>query len=215
MVLKTNKIILKLTKLSKRGLSKVRGNKKLQNAAIIVLLIALLYLGKSLVIAAWANNRPIFRISVIKELEKQGGKSVLDNLIEKSLIYQEAKSKNISVTTEDIDKEIEKIKELVKGQGISLEDALSSRGQTMADLKEQIKVQKYVESILSDKVYVSEEDIKKYFDENKSFYGKDETLEKVKGQITQQLSQQKLSEEYQKWIDDLKAKAKIYYFVKY
>ena len=215
MVLKTNKIILKLTKLSKRGLSKVRGNKKLQNAAIIILLLALLYLGKSLVVAAWANNRPIFRISVLKELEKQGGKSVLDNLIEKSLIYQEAKSKNISVTTEDIDKEIEKIKELVKGQGISLEDALSSRGQTMADLKEQIKVQKYVESILSDKVYVSEEDIKKYFDENKSFYGKDETLEKVKDQITQQLSQQKLSEEYQKWIDDLKAKAKIYYFVKY
>lgn len=178
-------------------------------------ILLILFLGRSLVFAAFVNGLPVSRISVIKELEAQGGKSVLDNLIEKSLVFQEASKQGVKIGQEVVDAEIARIEDLLKGQGLTLDQALEARGETRESLIEQIRLQKTIEAILGAKVTITEEEMKKYFGDNKDLFAEGAKYEDVKEDIRAQLFQTKLSEQYAKWIEELRAKAKIIYFVKF
>ena len=180
----------------------------------VILILGGLYFSKSLFFAAWVNGRPVYRLSLTRELEKQGGQQVLDGLIEKALINSEAKKNNIKVEQSEIDAEIKKIEEMVSGQGLTLDEALKFRNQTRKDLVDQIRIQKIVEKLLSSKIIITDQEAKDYFNKNKSLFGQNPVFDKVKDQVTSQLFQQKLSSEYNTWITDLKTKAKILYFVK-
>lgn len=178
-------------------------------------MVLFLFLARFVLLAAFVNGTPISRIKLIKELEKQGGKDVLSSLIERSLIFQEAKRLGVKVPDDVVQTQIKSIEEIIKGQNLTLNDALAARGQNRADLVEQITIQKTVEAILGQKINISDEDISKYFKENKELLPKDSKLEDAKEDIRKQLFQQKLNEEYTKWIEELKGKAKILYFVNF
>jgi len=190
-------------------------NKKVLYPAIIILIAILLALTKSLFVAAIVNGTPISRLAVVRQLEKQGGTEALNTFIERTLIFGEAKKQGVSVSKEVIDSQLTSIEELLKGQGLTLDEALEARGQTRSELTEQIRIQKTVEAILFQKINVSEEEIAAYFEENRELLDEGATLEDVKEDIRNQLSQQKLNAEYQNWIGELKAKAKIFYFVNF
>ena len=190
-------------------------NKKVLYPAIIILIAILLALTKSLFVAAIVNGTPISRLAVVRQLEKQGGTEALNTFIERTLIFGEAKKQGVSVSKEVIDSQLTSIEELLKGQGLTLDEALEARGQTRSELTEQIRIQKTVEAILFQKINVSEEEIAAYFEENRELLDEGATLEDVKEDIRNQLSQQKLNAEYQTWIGELKAKAKIFYFVNF
>ena len=189
--------------------------KTLLAVGIISALALFLFLARSVFLAAFVNGTPISRIKLIKELEKQGGKDILNSLIERSLIFQEAKRLGVKVPGDVVENQIKSIEEIIKGQNLTLDDALAARGQNRADLVEQITIQKSVEAILGQKINISDEDISKYFEENKELLQKDAKLEDVREDIRKQLFQQKLNEEYTKWIAELKGKAKILYFVNF
>ena len=108
-----------------------------------------------------------------------------------------------------------KIEESLKAQGLELDSALKERGQTRSDLNEQIRIQKIIEIILGKNITVTEEELKTYFDSNKEAFAQGAKFEEVKAQIGEQVIQSKLFSEYQKWIVDLRNKAKVYYFVNY
>lgn len=200
-----------------KNLKKVKlfKNKKVIIAAALVAVIALLYFAKSLFIAAIVNGKPIFRYSLTRELERLGGASTLNNIIEKNIVYSEAKKLGKSVSPEEVDAELAKVEETLKGQGLTLEQALSIRGQTKEELGEQIKYQKTVEKILGDKISITDAEIADYFKNNKDLFTKTDTLEKVKEDIRKTILQQKLADEYQKWLSEIKGKAKIFYFVNF
>ncbi|KKU16202.1 MAG: PpiC-type peptidyl-prolyl cis-trans isomerase [Candidatus Woesebacteria bacterium GW2011_GWC2_45_9] len=190
-------------------------NKKFKYSAIIILIAILLALTKSLFVAALVNGWPVSRIAVIKALEKQGGSDVLNTLVERSLIFQEAGRLGVKISDDVINTQITSIEEILKGQSLTLEEALAARGQTKKDLIDQIRIQKTVEVILSQKINISEEDTAKYFEENKALLDEGAVLEDVKEDIRGQLFQQKLNDEYRKWVEELKAKSKILYFVNF
>lgn len=190
-------------------------NKKILIVVIILFFVILLALTKSLFVAALVNGWPVSRIAVIRALEKQGGSDVLNTLVERSLIFQEAGRVGVKVSDDVINTQIVSIEEILKGQNLTLEEALAARGQTKEDLIDQIKIQKTVEAILGQKINIAEEEIKNYFEENKQLLDEGTVLEDIKEDIRQQLFQQKLNEEYGKWIEELKAKAKIYYLIRY
>lgn len=180
--------------------------------------LALIVLGLllfKLSFAALVNGFPITRFKVTRELEKQAGMQVLDNLIDKTLINQEAKRLGIKIDEVVVNAELKKIEDSLKSQGVDLNTALKERGQTKEGLIEQIRIQKIVEKILSGKINISDSDIKSYFDSNSSFYPKGTKLETVKNEIKDQIFQSKLMTEYQKWLAELRTKAKIFYFVKF
>ena len=200
-----------------KNLKKVKlfKNKKVIIAAALVAVIALLYFAKPLFIAAIVNGKPIFRYSLTRELERLGGASTLNNIIERNIVYSEAKKLGKSVSPEEVDAELAKVEETLKGQGLTLEQALSIRGQTKEELGEQIKYQKTVEKILGDKISITDAEIADYFKNNKDLFNKTDTLEGVKEDIRKTILQQKLADEYQKWLSEIKGKAKIFYFVNF
>lgn len=200
---------------SKTNWFKLLRSKKLVLAILTIALVfgALVYF-KGFFVAATVNGTPVARLSVIQELEKQGGKNTLDTLITEKLIDSEANKKGIIVTSSDVDQEIKNIEASITQQGGTLEDALLQQGMTLEALKKQILVQKKIEKLIADKIQVTDEEINKYIEENKITLQADKEVES-KNQIKQQLQGQKLNQEATAWIASLKESAQIKYYVKY
>ena len=187
--------------------------------AIIVLAVLLLgglsYYYKSLFIAATVNGNPISRWTVLSQLEASSGKNVLDSIITKKLIEDEAASKNVSVTAEDIDGEIKAIEERLTAQGGTLEAALKNENMTMEKLREQITVNKALQKLVADKIAVSDEDVENYLKQMGGDIPKSVPEAEFKSQIKTQLQNQKFSTEAKAFIDSLRAQANIKYYVEY
>lgn len=186
--------------------------KKLIKPLIFLLILATVYLIKDEVIVASVNGKPITRWSLIRNLEKQNASTVLENMTLQILVEQELKKAGIKVSDEEMDAEIVKIEEQLAAQGQNLDDLLKAQGLTRATVKEQLAISKGMEMLLSDKVVVTEEEIVAYYEENKEMIGENVAFEDIKGDIENQLKQQKLSTEQQKWFAEIKKSANINYF---
>lgn len=206
----------KLQTLKKKLLFLIKKYKsKLVIGIVLIFIITGLYLIKGLFVVAIVNGKLISRLSVIKELEKQGGKQVLKGVIDQKIIDAELDKQKITVTKEEIDEEIKKIEEQVSKQGTTLKDALVQQNMTEEKLRSEISTQKRIEKLLKDKIAVSESEIDTYINDSKATPPKDIKLEDFRKQISLQLQQQKLQTEAQKWVLDLTTNAKIKYFVNY
>jgi parvulin-like peptidyl-prolyl isomerase len=181
--------------------------------AIVLVIAGSLYLFRSLFFVAFVNGTPITRVEFTKELEKSIGQQTLDNLVTQKLILQEAGKKGVTVSSEDINKEINAISEQIESQGISLDQALASQGQTRKDLEESIHIQKAIEKILGDKIAITEEELMEYYEKNSGMYGADANFEELKENISQQVRAEKMSSEFGTWLDNLKSEANIIYFM--
>lgn len=181
---------------------------------VIVALAALLYTYRSLFIVATVNGQPISRLTLIQELEKQGGKQTLATLVTKTLITQEAAKKNISVSSAQIDEELKKIEQSLSQQGQTLDQVLQLQGMTKASLVEQIRTQKMVEALVGP-VSVSDKEVAAYMEANQASLPQDGDTAAVKKNVKTQLQQQKVSQKAQELIQKLQKNAKINYLVSY
>ena len=78
----------------------------------VILIVVALFFAKGIFVAATVNGSPISRLSVIQELEKQGGKQTLEAIIDKKLIETELSKQKVTATKDEVDAEIDKIKDL-------------------------------------------------------------------------------------------------------
>jgi len=182
---------------------------------IILAALAILYFLKSLFVVALVNNRPVSRFGFDRELEKQGGQQVLNNVIIEMLINQEAKKQNVTATQADLDQKYNEIDSQLKAQGQSLDAALTANGQTRTDFDSQMKTQVVLEKMLGKDITITDQEISDYFTKNKDNFPKGATLASESASIKNTLFQQKLSEKFQPWLQDLQSKAKIIYFLKF
>lgn len=193
--------------------------KKLNKKTIIILVIVivlgvLFYLSRGFFIAATVNGQPISRWSVLSTLEKESGKDLLESLILEKLIASEIRDRQLDVSDEELDTEIKKIEEQVIAQGGTFAEALAQEGMTLDILKKQILLQKQVEKLLADKVAVTDEELDQYITDSQTVIPVGQELA-VRDQLKGQLVNQKLNKEAPSYIEDLKAKAQIKYFVNY
>lgn len=182
---------------------------------IIIALIIAGFLLKGLFIAALVNGQPISRLSIIAELEKQSGKQALSALISQTLIFQEAKKKNVQVTEKEINDSVKQIEDSLKKQGQNLDAALTAQGMTRQDFLMQLKLRGLVEKLLADRIKVTDKEVTDYIEKNKETLPTDLKEDEIKKGVKEQLKQQKLASESQKWIEGLNKNAKINYFVNY
>jgi len=175
---------------------------------IVVVILALLFIFKSLFIVAIVNGRPIYRFSVLKELEKQGGKQTLNTIITKTIILQEGKKRKIVINQKDIDAEVQKVEVNVANQGLTLDAALEQAGMKKSDLINEIKVQ-LIAQRLAGNITVSDKEAEDYIAKQ------DSSQEITKAQATQAVKQQKLQEKIQEVVSQLRSQAKIIYFLQY
>jgi len=181
----------------------------------VIVLILILYLSRSLLIAATVNGQPISRIAVIRELERQGGKQALNAIVTKNLILQEAKKQGVTVSQEDIDKELKRIEENIKRQGQTLDQALMLQGMTKENLVDQIRLQKMIEKIVGKDIKVADKEVDDYIAKNQESLPQDQERKVLGAQVKDQLRQQKLNEKVNAWIESLRKNAKISSFVFY
>jgi foldase protein PrsA len=179
--------------------------------AILLLLVSLFYF-KNQFVAALVNGQPIWRLTLIRELEKQAGKQALDSLITRTLILQEAKKQKITVSKEEVDQEIKEIEDNLTQQGQDFARLLEVQGMTRNDLAEQIKIQKLIEKLVGKDIEVSDKEVDEYISQNKDLIPKDSEPEETKASVKEQLRQQKLSDKVTEWLDSLQQNAKINYF---
>lgn len=180
----------------------------------VIIVLAILFAIKGLFIAAMVNGSPIGRLSVIRELENNSGKAALESLIVEKLINNEADKKDVNVSDDEINAEIANAEAQVTAQGGTLEEALSAQGMTLEILKKQIAIQKKLETLLADKIQVTDAEITKFITDNKIKVPKGEEAS-YNAQILQEIKQQKLSAESKTLIDSLRSENTIRYFVNY
>lgn len=183
-------------------------------ALVVIFIAAVILLLRNQLIVATVNGESINRLTLINQLEQQAGKKVLEGLVTNTLILQEAKSKNVTVSNDEINSEIKNIDDNLKKRGQSLDQALMLQGLTIDVVREQVKTSLIVRKLLAGKISVSDKDISDYIDKNKESIPKDAKLEDTKKQARQQLEQQKLQEKYQELTKSLQDKAKINYLIK-
>jgi hypothetical protein len=133
-----------------------------------------------------AGDASITQNQLYHEMKSLYGKQMINELVAQSLITQEAKLQNISVSKEEMDKEIDSMK-----QQIGSEEAF----------------QEY-------KAYpVTEEQIKQYYDANKEQLGSPvPELEKVREQITSVLTESNRGENYGAWMEKVQKSHKVEWF---
>ena len=182
---------------------------------LTVLLAVILYRAKSLWVAASVNGQPISRLSVIHQLEREGGKTVLDTLIVNTLIMQEAKKEHVTVSSAEVSAQITQISNNLKAQGQDLTSALAAQGMTQNDLQDQVRLHIMLDKMAGKNLTVSDAEIQDSFNKNLSTYPKGTKLADVQDQIKSDLMQQKLVDAENSWVTGLKLKAKINYYVSY
>lgn len=188
---------------------------------ILVLVLVLIGLGllgyryKSTFIAATVNGTPIFRWEVTKVLEAQGGNQALGMLTEKRLVESEAAINKIIINSSEIDSKIKLIEDSLKSGGQTLDSYLQTNGGTREQLIEMIRYEILVEKLLKDRVSVSDEEVTKYIEDNKETFPDLQDDEQGRSLVKEELQRNKLSEEYSKYISELKARSSINTFVKY
>ncbi len=200
--------------MSKKKLKKLLDKKKWlkKKWKVVALVIGILGLGfffKNKLVVVFVNGQPIFRASYVKELEVQAGKQIIETLITKKLILQEAKSQKVKVTKQEIEEEIKTVEALADQQGLSLEQLLEFQGITKSQLEEEIKLQKTIKKIVGKDIEVSDEEINKYIEENREFLDEATSDEELKEVVSNQLKQQKLTEKVRELVGKLQQEAKI------
>lgn len=186
-------------------------SRKLIKPLVILLILATAYLLKDEFIVASVNGKPVTRWSLIRNLEQQSAPAVLENITMQILVEQELKKAGVVVAEADLDAQLGEIEEQLSAQGQSLDDLLKAQGLTRKQVKEQLALSKGLELLLADRIAVSEEEVQQYFEDNKDFMG-DVQLADVYQDIENQVKQEKLMAEQQKWFAEVRAAASVKYY---
>ncbi|WP_044337643.1 SurA N-terminal domain-containing protein [Rossellomorea aquimaris] len=151
-----------------------------------------------------------------KDAAKKIKEQTIDSLVGQTLLMQQADQKGYKASEDEINKQLEEVKKQY-GDEKKFEDAMKKAGFTMDELKtqiaENIKYTNYVEKEIKVEE-VSEEEMKKFYDQYASQQGQGESkdapkFEEVKPQIKTQLEQQKKQEKLVQHVEDLKKNAKV------
>jgi len=96
-------------------------------------------------------------------------KNILSQLIDYELLFQQAQKEKVKLSDAEINLEIDKIKDNFSSPE-EFSEALKANNITLAQLKENIKRQSMINKVLEEvrnRVNISNEDLLKYYDENK------------------------------------------------
>lgn len=182
-------------------------------AVLLIAILAIVFYSRSFFYAASVNGEPISKSSLIDALKQQSGRDTLEGLIAERLIMQEAKNRKIEVTQDEINQEVKKIEKNVAAQGQKLDQILVMQGLSKEKFQEQIKIQKVLEKMLAKDIVVSDQEIDEFIKTNEQFLTEGANPEDVKKNVREQLRQSKLREKTRGFIDELKKKSEVNYFI--
>jgi len=155
---------------------------------IAVLLVAVIILGVVLLqqpqpgddapVVAVVNNEEISEADLFEAMYRQGGREVLDQLITRRLILEEAENLGISISDAELDQEIEMlVEESFQGSEDQLMMVLEQYGLTMDSFREDTRLNLLARKIIEEQSDISEEEARDFFEENQGLFGEPEEVE--------------------------------------
>lgn len=195
----------------------VAPNKLFILLAFVALLGVIFILGskkyKGLIVAGKVNGKIVTRWELEKVMNDRFAKTVFDDLASSVLINQLADENGVVVSDGDVSKEIAATEQRLGGKE-ALQATLDRMGYTTArfndEMRTQVVVQKLSEKLF--KIDVTDEEVKKFFDDNKTLFP-EKKFDDVKADIKQNLVQQKVQQEFSTWFADQKKKANIQTYI--
>ncbi len=179
-------------------------------AVAIALILGLMYWKKGEFIVATVNGQPISRLEVLSQLEKQYAGQVLQNIITQEMVKQEAQKLGVTVSDEEVQAELDKIDQDFIAQGSSLEEALTLQGLKLEDVKEGFSTQLLIQKIVGANVAeVTDDETKTFIEANEL----GEATPELIAQTKDQLQQQKVYQESQLWLQQIRDSANINYYL--
>lgn len=154
------------------------------NKARIGLLILVLIVGLSVVgcsnssedeVVAKVGDKTITKSEFYDALVNQSGGQVLDILIADKIMLLEVEKQNILVSDEEIEAELDEMKEYYGGDEI-LNSELAQYGLTLDDVRNNIKSNIQIELLLEPYVEITDEEMTAHFEANKASFGAEEQV---------------------------------------
>ncbi|KUO58021.1 MAG: hypothetical protein APF84_18525 [Gracilibacter sp. BRH_c7a] len=142
----------------------------------------------------------------------------LEQMIGQALLLQEAGKKEIKPSAEKIEQNVENVRSQFSTEE-EFNQALESQNMTLeqleADISKELSVNDFLEqTIPREETVVTEEEISAFYEQYKANAGDQaQSLELVKGQIEQILSQQKVGHAIGKVVEKLKTESQIETFI--
>jgi hypothetical protein len=162
---------------------------------------------KKFLVVATVNGQPIYRHEIVRELEKQGGKQVLDRKISEVLVMQEAAKQGVTISEGEIDDELKSLEDKVSGQGQSMDDLLAMQGLTREDLRQQMRMKLMIDQLIPESEPPTDEEIAQALEVQGDAFAAGATEDEKKQMVSDQLTQQKDSESYNNWMQSLQDQA--------
>ncbi|WP_216776486.1 peptidylprolyl isomerase [Metabacillus halosaccharovorans] len=139
-------------------------------AVLIVAAIAVfIFLSTRSDVVAKVGSESLTKDDLYTFFVEQNGEAALDTLITKNLIDQEVEKEKITVSSKEIDAELQELIDSYGGEE-TFEQQLTSSGLTQDDIKEDIEVNLKIEKLLEPQIEITEEEMQTYFDENKDSF---------------------------------------------
>ncbi|MBW3112393.1 peptidylprolyl isomerase [Bacillus sp. MCCB 382] len=148
-------------------------------------------------VVAKVGSESITKDDLYSTLVDQYGDGALDTLIAEKIVKLESEKKDLTVKDSEIDKELENIKGQYDSED-AFNEALASSGSNLDSVKENIKTYLLTEKLLKDRVSITDDQIKEYFDANKDSFAQEEQVEASHILV----DDEKTAEEVKKKLDD-------------
>lgn len=145
-----------------------------------------------------------------EQLRANYGTSGVDSIIQQQLILQEAKRKNIAISDDKVQEQLDKIKQSSGGEE-SYYEQLKQLGISEDLLRTQVQVQLLREELLADKIAVTDQEINDYYEQNKASIDPDgsQGVEGLHDTIESNLRQTKLESETPNLVDSLEQNTRV------
>ncbi|MGR3763036.1 foldase protein PrsA [Rossellomorea sp. NS-SX7] len=127
-------------------------------------------------VVAKVGSQSISKDDLYSVLVDQYGDAALETLIAEKIVELESDEKKITVKDSEIEEELQSIKDSY-GDEEAFNDALASSGASLDSVKANIKSFLLTEKLLEDRISISDDQIKEYFETNKDSFAQSEQVE--------------------------------------
>lgn len=149
--------------------------------------------------------------------EEALSEQILTQMISERLLLQEASAKGISIPQEEIDAQFQMLDDKFETDeefDTALKDENLTRDQLRINIHNQMTIEKYIDEVTADQdITVTDEEVVAAFEESVAGMENGPTLEEVRGQVEDQVRDQKITEIMLQVIEELRNKADIQIFI--
>lgn len=178
-------------------------------------LLILFYLYDNGIISiAFINGEPITVREAARVITSGDSQSELDRLIAKKLIEYEAKRQKIIVTKDEIRRQVYIYQKEALRQGKTIAELMQTSDQNLGEIDENVKLQITIYKIVAKDLEPTDEDLDEYFEKYGLIYTDEEKVY-YKEQVKQFIFKDKVSQNYESWINEAKASSEVRYIINY